>query len=1096
MVCLLRNFSKVKQPGTGYDKLPPPADKSEGADLARIKHYRNKMAHIDQNRISNADFVNQWTEISEAIGRLGGLVLVQECQNLRVAKLDQSNKHIMLELRRSFSQIEDITRTTEEQAKKIEHIEQSYAHKLEQMDKKHAMDISEIEKKKRDVISKDQYDFFSSIKETWKNRMKTFIVTDCVKTVLETVQQEQCVIITGLPGIGKSVIAYYVAFHLETTQGFDVLPVSYPTSIIDYGRSSSKQIFLFDDVVGKYSLDENGVNQWERFENNLIQYLIERPDVKILMTCRSNIFEANQNCKLGISLVQCNLMSEELKYSLKDLKLIAQRYISDDLLKELGDDIINMYPFFPLLCSTFDSERHKPNVYFKAPNSIIQTEINKLKAKSNVSFLALGSLVIFDNYVDKNIFRLDNTQDDHIIRCLWDESKSTVPFSKHSLFLGMKILSETYKYVKEMDTHFSFIHDKLYDIVSYNVGPTFKKSILLYGSSKFIKDRIQFATLNIKLSEYNILLDKEDEAIYFQRLVRLIEEGQNWEVFGNCQTQMFFYRESFIKFLESKSTRLTFKSCCDSGHTALHVCSSLGYVNFCFYLLTCGNIPVDALDNIGRTPMYHACYKGHYGVTKLLLKHRALVNLANHQKVTALHLACYKGHKNVAELLLKNGAEINQVCKKQVSALHLACREGHTKIAELLLHYKSAVKKIDEYGWTPLAIACNIGNIELSKLLLTHKAPINQRQKGKSTPLKMACANGHKEIVELLLANSASVNDADSDGWTPLDMACINGDKHIATLILNHRASVNKTNKHGDTPLHLACQYGHQHIARLLLSHHSPVNRANKELRTPLHTACFNNHTDMVEYLLNVDYVLVNVKDIYGWNSLSIACYIGSKDISELLLKQNIPVNHANKDGITPLYLACENGHKTVVELLLKYRASVNQTNKRGCTPLYISCQRGYIDVVSVLLLNNASVNTANYEHWAPLHISSIKGHKFIVEKLLECHALINQSGNKLWTPLHLACSEGHNHIVESLLKYDVDVNRSTANGSTPLKLACQEGYIEIAELLLLNHASVNQADNNNFTPLHIARENGHIDIENLLLKYDATENQYQKYQI
>lgn len=65
MVCLLRNFSKVKQPGTGYDKLPPPADKSEGADLARIKHYRNKMAHIDQNRISNADFVNQWTEISE-----------------------------------------------------------------------------------------------------------------------------------------------------------------------------------------------------------------------------------------------------------------------------------------------------------------------------------------------------------------------------------------------------------------------------------------------------------------------------------------------------------------------------------------------------------------------------------------------------------------------------------------------------------------------------------------------------------------------------------------------------------------------------------------------------------------------------------------------------------------------------------------------------------------------------------------------------------------------------------------------------------------------------------------------------------------------
>lgn len=93
----------------------------------------------------------------QAIGRLGGSVLVQECQNLRIAKLDQSNKQIMLELKRSLTQIEDISRTTDEQAIKIEHIKLSYAHKLEKMDKKHTMDISEIKKEKRDVISVAQH---------------------------------------------------------------------------------------------------------------------------------------------------------------------------------------------------------------------------------------------------------------------------------------------------------------------------------------------------------------------------------------------------------------------------------------------------------------------------------------------------------------------------------------------------------------------------------------------------------------------------------------------------------------------------------------------------------------------------------------------------------------------------------------------------------------------------------------------------------------------------------------------------------------------------------------------------------------------------
>ena len=50
MICLLRNFSMMHQPSSGFDALPAASDTSEGDDIARIKYYRNKLAHMKVNK--------------------------------------------------------------------------------------------------------------------------------------------------------------------------------------------------------------------------------------------------------------------------------------------------------------------------------------------------------------------------------------------------------------------------------------------------------------------------------------------------------------------------------------------------------------------------------------------------------------------------------------------------------------------------------------------------------------------------------------------------------------------------------------------------------------------------------------------------------------------------------------------------------------------------------------------------------------------------------------------------------------------------------------------------------------------------------------
>ncbi|VDI33179.1 Hypothetical predicted protein [Mytilus galloprovincialis] len=61
-VCLLRNMTPREcAPITGWDNLPPQGD--TGADLARVKWYRNKLAHSEVGKLSRADFSQYWGDL-------------------------------------------------------------------------------------------------------------------------------------------------------------------------------------------------------------------------------------------------------------------------------------------------------------------------------------------------------------------------------------------------------------------------------------------------------------------------------------------------------------------------------------------------------------------------------------------------------------------------------------------------------------------------------------------------------------------------------------------------------------------------------------------------------------------------------------------------------------------------------------------------------------------------------------------------------------------------------------------------------------------------------------------------------------------------
>ncbi|XP_071177408.1 uncharacterized protein [Mytilus edulis] len=91
IVCLLRNMApRERTPITGWDNLPHPGDTSTGADLARVKWYRNILAHHDDGKLTPTEFSMGWGELECAIGRLGGPSLLREAQSAQHIVLDKS----------------------------------------------------------------------------------------------------------------------------------------------------------------------------------------------------------------------------------------------------------------------------------------------------------------------------------------------------------------------------------------------------------------------------------------------------------------------------------------------------------------------------------------------------------------------------------------------------------------------------------------------------------------------------------------------------------------------------------------------------------------------------------------------------------------------------------------------------------------------------------------------------------------------------------------------------------------------------------------------------------------------------------------------
>jgi hypothetical protein len=111
---------------------------------------------------------------------------------------------------------------------------------------------------------------------------------------------------------------FYVALRLEDVDGFDIMIVSDLDDIIKYATDENKQLFVIDDMFGKYSLNDHNTNWWNRQANLVKQVLSKNVNMKLLMTSRSRIYQPTILDSIDLSYVHCSLISDNLKLTVEE----------------------------------------------------------------------------------------------------------------------------------------------------------------------------------------------------------------------------------------------------------------------------------------------------------------------------------------------------------------------------------------------------------------------------------------------------------------------------------------------------------------------------------------------------------------------------------------------------------------------------------------------------------------------------------------------------------------------------------------------------------------------------------------------------------
>lgn len=328
-------------------------------------------------------------------------------------------------------------------------------------------------------------------------------------------------------------------------------------------------------------------------------------------------------------------------------------------------------------------------------------------------------------------------------------------------------------------------------------------------------------------------------------------------------------------------------------------------------LLSRAGAKLDALDQLGRTP---------------------------------LHIAAEAGNLYALDAFIAAGANIEAACDRGMTPLNVAARYNAVACLQSLLRAGANpnTTATDEQAFGPIhwAAMTRHGGLASIASLVQHGAdPMLQTATGR-TPLHVAIHGRQFRNARLLLENRADPNVIDVRGITPLHRACRLRDGQAISLLLRHGADPNLDDGSGEKPLYIA-MWSFADLASIqeLIKKGADVNAHSRIERRQSYVGWrqMELHRPALHFACDMQFAPPSVP-------------LEKEEINERLLEYGQMLLEYGADPNLPdlitgecaLHVAARTDNTRLIDLLVRYGAKLETKNYKGRRPVDIAGAHGF----------------------------------------------------------------------------------------------------------------------------------------------------------
>jgi len=515
-----------------------------------------------------------------------------------------------------------------------------------------------------------------------------------------------------------------------------------------------------------------------------------------------------------------------------------------------------------------------------------------------------------------------------------------------------------------------------------------------------------------------------------------------------------------------------------------------------------GEIDVNAVDSMGKTPLHYAAERRDPHLTSFFIALGANTNALDHSGQSPLGISVENNDPETARLISAGGADIHLPIKNNTTAVALALGMNNSIFNALLT--QSSIQTTDNSGKTVLHLASIAGSVQAVRSIINTNSSTNFLNRTDNTQknaldyaLERSDSRNHIEIAEQLIlpgaftenpifhflapaVRSANYNIRRNGGIAPIHFAVINDSIGLISFLLEKEIDINIKSTSGATALHEAVRKGNIEVIRLLLDNGAEVNSMDANGNTPLHIGVPSEvHREVITLLMqrNAD---PNLRDEHGETPLHIAIILNRRvDVIQALLNGKGDVHIRNIEGKTPLYIAVQEGRTSLIPVLLSYGSEIFAADNRGTTPFDIASRLN--NNTLNLLITPDTVNQRDSEGNTILHVSvRNRVSPQQIGRILDSRAPVEARNRDGDTALHYSVRLNQREAGELLISRGANIFSLNSAGDSPLLLALSSNPVRE---WIINPTTIIARDGLGNNMLHYAAQWGLTNVIPLIIR-------------